>query len=148
MYLTLQNYIYLYYAQNMEKCLVELVFHLFLVLIQVNLIFRDIKPIMLKGLSWSWSYGSWIYNYLCNQCIWPLMLWVRIPRIADFLKFVFILLDIGPTPRNFLLDPLNFCRTYIFYVKLFYSQATSYRYYYFSLAEHFLYLTSLVLVEA
>jgi hypothetical protein len=55
----------------------------------------------------------------------------------DFLKFVFILLDIGPTPRNFLLDPLNFCRTYIFYVKLFYSQATSYRYYYFSLAEHF-----------
>ena len=20
-------------------------------------------------LSWSWSYGSWIYNYLCNQCL-------------------------------------------------------------------------------
>jgi len=19
------------------------------------------------GPSWSWSYGSWIYNYLCNQ---------------------------------------------------------------------------------
>jgi hypothetical protein len=18
---------------------------------------------------WPWSYGSWIYNYLCNQCI-------------------------------------------------------------------------------
>jgi hypothetical protein len=33
---------------------------------------------------------------------------------SDFLKFVFILLDIGPAPRNFLLDPLNFCRTYIF----------------------------------
>ena len=30
------------------------------------------------GPSWSWSYGSWIYNYLCNQCISPLMLWVRI----------------------------------------------------------------------
>jgi len=28
--------------------------------------------------SWSWSYGSWIYNYLCNQCISPLKLWVRI----------------------------------------------------------------------
>jgi transposase len=27
---------------------------------------------------WSWSYGSWIYNYLCNQCLSPLMLWVRI----------------------------------------------------------------------
>ena len=29
--------------------------------------------------SWSWSYGSWIYNYLCNQCLSPLTLWVRIP---------------------------------------------------------------------
>ena len=26
----------------------------------------------------SWSYGSWNYNYLCNQCLSPLMLWVRI----------------------------------------------------------------------
>jgi len=25
------------------------------------------------------SHGSWIYNYLCYQCISPLMLWVRIP---------------------------------------------------------------------
>jgi hypothetical protein len=31
------------------------------------------------GPSWSWLYGSWIYNYLCNQCISPLKLWVRIP---------------------------------------------------------------------
>jgi hypothetical protein len=31
--------------------------------------------------SWSWSYGSWIiiYNYLCNRCLSPLMLWVRLP---------------------------------------------------------------------
>ena len=28
------------------------------------------------GPSWSWSYGSWIYNYLCNQCLSPLKLWV------------------------------------------------------------------------
>jgi len=27
----------------------------------------------------SWSCGSWIYNYLCNLCISPLKLWVRIP---------------------------------------------------------------------
>ena len=27
---------------------------------------------------WLWSYGSWIYNYLCNQCLSPLMLWARI----------------------------------------------------------------------
>jgi hypothetical protein len=32
------------------------------------------------GLSWSWLYGSWIYNYLCNQCLSPLMLrvWISI----------------------------------------------------------------------
>ena len=23
------------------------------------------------GASWSWSHGSWIYNYLCNQCLSP-----------------------------------------------------------------------------
>jgi hypothetical protein len=27
---------------------------------------------------WRWSYGSWIHNYLCNQCLSQLMLWVRI----------------------------------------------------------------------
>jgi len=25
-----------------------------------------------RGLSWSWSYGSWINNYLCNWCLSPL----------------------------------------------------------------------------
>jgi len=41
------------------------------------------------GTSWSWSYGSWIYNYnvhkmyLCNQCLLPLKLWVRIPLRLD-----------------------------------------------------------------
>ena len=33
---------------------------------------------MKASLSWSWSYGSWIYNYLCNQCrLSPLKLWVE-----------------------------------------------------------------------
>jgi len=27
---------------------------------------------VLNWPSWSWSYGSWIYNYLCNQCLSPL----------------------------------------------------------------------------
>jgi hypothetical protein len=30
------------------------------------------------GKSWPWSYGSWISNYICNQCISPPVLWVRI----------------------------------------------------------------------
>jgi len=33
---------------------------------------------ILMGSSWSWSYGSWIYTYLCNQCLSPLKLWVWI----------------------------------------------------------------------
>jgi len=32
----------------------------------------------MRGPSWPWSYGSWIYNYLCNQCLSLLMLWVQI----------------------------------------------------------------------
>ena len=31
-----------------------------------------------RFLGLSWSYGSWIYNYLCNQCLSSLTLWVRI----------------------------------------------------------------------
>jgi len=36
-----------------------------------------IKPA--EGPSWSWSYDSWIYNYLCNQCLSPIKLWVWTP---------------------------------------------------------------------
>ena len=32
---------------------------------------------MIYAPSWSWLYGSWIYNYLCKQWISPLTLWVR-----------------------------------------------------------------------
>jgi predicted amidophosphoribosyltransferase len=32
--------------------------------------------ILYWGQTWSWSYGSRIYNYLCNQCLSPLTLWV------------------------------------------------------------------------
>jgi len=34
---------------------------------------------ILLGILWSWSYGSWIYNYLCNQCLSPQKLLVRTP---------------------------------------------------------------------
>ena len=30
-----------------------------------------------RGSYWLWSYGGWIYNYLCNQCLSQLTLWVR-----------------------------------------------------------------------
>ena len=32
-----------------------------------------------SGLSWPWSYDTWIYNYLWSQCLSPLTVWVRIP---------------------------------------------------------------------
>jgi len=35
-----------------------------------------------RGQSWSWSYGSWIYIYLCNQWLSPLTLWVQILLMA------------------------------------------------------------------
>ena len=31
------------------------------------------------NLEWPWLHGSWKYNYLCNQCLSPLMFWVQIP---------------------------------------------------------------------
>ena len=39
------------------------------------------------GVSWSWSYGSWIYNYLCNRRLSPQMLWVRITLRARCTTF-------------------------------------------------------------
>jgi hypothetical protein len=33
---------------------------------------------LVEGSSWPWSYGNWIYNYLCSHCLSPLMLWARI----------------------------------------------------------------------
>ena len=35
----------------------------------------------------SWLYGSWIYNYLCNQCLSPLKLQVRIFLMATYTRY-------------------------------------------------------------
>jgi hypothetical protein len=40
---------------------------------RLDLFISEYKSKTLQGLSWPWSCGSWIYNYLS-----PLMLWVRI----------------------------------------------------------------------
>jgi len=40
--------------------------------------FASTKLVLERGPSWLRSYGSWIYNYLCNQCLSPLMLRVQI----------------------------------------------------------------------
>ena len=41
-----------------------------------------IGQVHLRRPSWSSSYGSWIYNYLCNLCLSPLTLWVWILFMA------------------------------------------------------------------
>ena len=40
---------------------------------------------LLKGQPW--SYGSWIYNYLCNQCLSPTKVWIRIPLMARCTRY-------------------------------------------------------------
>ena len=40
-----------------------------------------------QGSSWSWSCGSWIYNYLCNQCLSPLKLWVLTPFMVRCTRY-------------------------------------------------------------
>jgi len=43
--------------------------------------------ILFSGPSWSWLYGSWIYNYLCNQCLSSLKLWARISLMARCTRY-------------------------------------------------------------
>jgi len=52
-------------------CLSYLLYYLF------SLIYK-----LWMGTSLLLSYGSWIYNYMFNQCLSPLKLWVRIPHMA------------------------------------------------------------------
>ena len=54
---------------------IEVVICIILVLLKNGTILPDQNDLM----SWLWSYCSWIYSYICNQCISPLTLWVRIP---------------------------------------------------------------------
>ena len=46
--------------------------------------------ILCVGPSWSWSHASWIYNYLCNKCLSPLQLWVRIPFMGRCIRYIII----------------------------------------------------------
>jgi hypothetical protein len=57
--------------------------YIFLMTFPVCVFFIHIWPTSwFWGLSWSWSYGSWIYNYLCNRCLSSLMLRVRTRLMA------------------------------------------------------------------
>ena len=42
--------------------------------------------VLLGAVTWSWSYCSWIYIYLCNQCPSPLK-WVWVPFIIRCTRY-------------------------------------------------------------
>jgi len=37
--------------------------------------------------SWSWSFSSWIYNYMCNQLLSPSKLWFPTPFMARCTRY-------------------------------------------------------------
>ena len=47
----------------------------------------SIQLSVIKGQSWPWSYGSWIYNYLCNQYLSQLKLSVQTPFMARWRRY-------------------------------------------------------------
>ena len=88
-YLVLKYQIYLYWIWNWLEMLGRLVFLTILKFHRNKFIFPDklhniltTVLVIAEGPSWLWSHGSWIYNYLCHQCLSPLMLWVRISMRA------------------------------------------------------------------
>jgi hypothetical protein len=54
----------------------------FCTLIQITYLLKFEEP------AWWWSYGSWIYNYLCNRCLSPLTLWVRIQLMVRCIRYI------------------------------------------------------------
>jgi hypothetical protein len=58
----------LYSKEEEELFVINLVYNFY----RFNFIY--LYTYILEEQSWSWLYGSWIYNYLCNQCLSPLKL--------------------------------------------------------------------------
>ena len=50
-----------------------------------------------QGSLWPWSYGSWIYKYMCNQCLSPLTLWVQISYMARCAQYNIMWLSLSVT---------------------------------------------------
>jgi hypothetical protein len=60
---------------------------------------------------WSCSYGSWIYNYLCNQCL-SLKLRVRIPLMAKCTRYNIVWSSLSVTYDKSLVFSLTTGRWY------------------------------------
>ena len=53
----------------------------------LSYILHFFKLHLTKGPSWSCSYDSWIYNYLCNQYLVLLALWVRVSLMGRCTRY-------------------------------------------------------------
>jgi hypothetical protein len=69
-----------------------------------------------EGSLWSWSYGSWIYYYLCNQCLSPLSCEFQ-GRIQDFKLGGFHLKKIAPSRGRHEIFWVISCEKSWFYAK-------------------------------
>jgi hypothetical protein len=79
-YLNLQNWRYsMFIICRFSNLYLSLIWPL------MNSLFVRSPTLTNNGLSWSLSYCGWIYNYLCNQCLSPLKLWVLILLMGDVL---------------------------------------------------------------
>jgi hypothetical protein len=114
------------------RCLTPLskIFHLLLLWRKLEYPEKSIPSISIKQLPFiltelepSWSYGSWIYNYLCNHCLSPLKLRVWTPFMARCTRVDYRhnVRHIGTIPFLLSLDwdgwPLNSHKIFINYIK-------------------------------
>ena len=77
----------------------------------------------LKGTPWPWSYGSWIYNYLCNQCLGHSLTCVH-----------YVISDFESSGIKFW--PRLFNRTNLYFSKYIYSSSWYLEYFFFNLFSH------------
>ena len=59
--------------------------------IRLKYMFSSLQLLLILDHFWiqgsSWSYGSWIYNYMCHRFLSPLNLWVRTPFMARCTRY-------------------------------------------------------------
>jgi hypothetical protein len=61
-------------------------------------IIRNLAVPQKNEVSFSWLYSSWIYNDLCNQCLLPLKLRVRIPHVARCTQYMTLCVKVCQWP--------------------------------------------------
>jgi hypothetical protein len=79
----------------------------------------------IKGPRWLSSYGTWIYNYLCNQCLSPLNVWGRIPLMAMCTRYSIIVVN-PSTIRWQPPRPLNPCMMWKYFEGILYNLIRNY----------------------